>query len=89
MTLHSRPAARVSNAIQPGQFNPTMITPLSICSAMVQEEVLLVYLGIEFQPVHQQTKAREYTSIAMLLVYPFVRRISRFSLPRHTDMPLC
>ncbi len=40
---------------------------------------------IEFPPVCQQTRAREYAGIAALLAYPFVRRISRFSLPRHTE----
>ncbi len=38
-----------------------------------------------FRSPRQQTGAREYTSIATLLVYPLVRRISRFNFPRHTE----
>ena len=40
---------------------------------------------LTLQCPRQQTRAREYASIATPLVYPFVRRISRFSLPRHTE----
>ena len=40
---------------------------------------------LDFSHCCQQTSAREYTSIAMLLVYPLVRRISRFNFPRHTE----
>ena len=40
-------------------------------------------LGLTF--CCQQTNAKEYTSISMLLVYPFVRRIRRLSFPRHTE----
>ena len=37
-------------------------------------------LGFAVQPA--SSKAAEYTSIAALLVYPFARRASRFSLLR-------
>ncbi len=37
------------------------------------------------QCLRRQTKAREYASITPSLLYLFVRRISRFSLPRHTE----
>ena len=37
---------------------------------------------MDFAPIRCPASATEYTSIAMLLVYPFVRRISRFSLLR-------
>ena len=36
-------------------------------------------------PSRRQTEAIESRNMATLLVYPLVRRISRFSFPRHTE----
>ena len=40
---------------------------------------------LNFTHRRQQTNAREYISISMLLLYPLVRRTSRFNLLRHTE----